>query len=278
MPSDDLFIVGMHGLGDNIYTRSIIPTDKKVYLKTPWPQLFADMENVIPVRSNSRLRTQAKNEAISDGFANEPAIPSRRLHYANESIIAGLERSSGFAFKGMSMPDFGERPIAEKYAIVRPATIRSEWRAAARNPRPEYISEAAKQLQAGGFKVIVVADIDEKNEWIEGAIPPYDIGYLSGELPIYELMRLVQHSDAIVGGIGWIVPAGIAFKRNTFIICGGEGGWNSPQIITDQRMDLSATHFAIPDNFCMCRNHNHECSKTITGFEKNFANWLTNLV
>jgi len=273
-----VYLSGMHGLGDNIYTRSILPGDRIVYLQTPWPQLFQDMPNIRPVRANSRLRTQKKNEAEIKRYVADPAMDARKISYTNSCIIEGLEKTSGFKFRGMSLPDFGSRWITGRYAVIRPSTLRSEWMAAARNPRPEYLVEAACQLHEAGYTVIAVADIDGKNEWPDGEIPPHDMGFLAGELSATEMLRLVQNADAIVGGVGWILPAGIAYRRNSLVICGGEGGWNSPAIITDKRMDLKKTTFAVPDNLCLCRNHRHDCDKKITRFSEICADWIANLV
>lgn len=273
-----VYLAGMHGLGDNIYTRSVLPKDRAIYLQTPWPQLFRDMPNIRPVRANSKLRTQRKNEAESSLYVEEPKISARKISYANSGIIEGLEKTSGFKFRGMSLPSFGRKSVRGRYAVIRPSTLRAEWYAAARNPRPAYLVEAACQLREAGFTVVAVADIDGKNEWADGEIPPHDIGFLAGELSVTELLRLVQNADALVGGVGWILPAGIAYRRRSLVICGGEGGWNSPAIITDKRMDLTKTTFAVPDNFCMCRNHRHECNKKITRFSEICADWIANLV
>lgn len=61
-----LFIRGMYGLGDNImqrpFVRAAAEREGQVFLQTPWPELYADLPKVKPVRSMTRLRTQQKNE------------------------------------------------------------------------------------------------------------------------------------------------------------------------------------------------------------------------
>ena len=57
-----IYIAGMMGLGDNIYQRSFIKLlDGDIYLRTPWPEIYKDLRNVFPVKSETILRTQRKN-------------------------------------------------------------------------------------------------------------------------------------------------------------------------------------------------------------------------
>lgn len=273
-------IVGMHGLGDNIYQRAMLPRDQVIYLQTPWPEIYQDMLNVRPVRTNSSLRTQKKNEARVHKWHAMPFTGerSRRFNYTGFPVIEGMEKSTGLTFHQMSLPDYGTRPIQEPYIVMRPATIRREWMAAARNPRPDYLVRAAEMVRAAGFKVVLVADVNGDDEWLDGELPPSDVQYLNGQLHITELLRHTQHAAGVIGGIGWILPAAIAQRRPALIICGGEGGWNSPEQLTDPRMVGHKVTFAIPDNFCRCKNHGHACDKTITRFEQIAARWVADLV
>ncbi|HDG9203473.1 TPA: hypothetical protein PBW36_006308, partial [Pseudomonas aeruginosa] len=96
-------------------------------------------------------------------------------------------------------------------------------------------------------------------------------------LPVEQLLALLQHADAVIGGIGWIVPASIAAKVPAWIICGGQGGYNSPEHITDKCMDLSRITFAVPDRFCRCTMKQHNCDKRITDHDQRFAAWADRL-
>src|SRR5215468_4237098 len=58
-----IFIRGMWGLGDNIYSRPfvrVLAREHDIWLDTPWPELYADL-NIKFVRGTRRLRTQQKN-------------------------------------------------------------------------------------------------------------------------------------------------------------------------------------------------------------------------
>ena len=118
-------------------------------------------------------------------------------------------------------------------------TVRTEWRNEARNPRPEYIAAIAAELM-DTHTVVAVADLAPGQEWIVGELPPAHHYFLFGELAVRELLALVRDADLVVGGVGWIVPAGLALKVKTFIVLGGHGGHNAPAKITDPRLDLVA--------------------------------------
>jgi ADP-heptose:LPS heptosyltransferase len=155
-------------------------------------------------------------------------------------------------------PVQAERPVA----VIRPVTVRSEWRNEARNPRPEYLRWIARQLM-DTHHVVVVAHLAQGQEWLEGELPDHHQAFLAGELPVLELLALVAAADLVVGGVGWIVPAAIAARTRAFIVLGGQGGHNAPEKITDPAMDLSRIGWAMPAAYCRCENMRHRCVKTI---------------
>jgi len=160
--------------------------------------------------------------------------------------------------------------------VVRPVTVRMEWRNEARNPNPEYINVLAAELMAT-HTVVAVADIDPGHEWMLGKLPPAHRYFMFGELPVRELLALVRDADIVVGGVGWIVPAGLALKTRTFVVLGGHGGHNAPEKITDVRLDLSRIGFAIPEAFCRCTNMLHRCDKRIADPVGQFRRWSISL-
>lgn len=271
-----ILINGMKGLGDNVYQRAFVKQLGKVWIDTPWPEIYEDLPNVNFVHSRTNLRTQAKNisKQHMERFSNFPGGTVKSVHYGVNNIIKGLEQSFGIAPGEFDLPDFGESPVEGEYAVIRPVTIRKEWVAETRNPLPEYIEQAANILKEKGVKIVSVADVDGVNEWIIGNEPYADIKYHSGELGIKELLSLVQHASLVVSPIGWAVPACIAAKTPAWIVCGGNGGYNHPSHITDERMDLSNIEFAIPDNMCMCTLKAHNCDKKITGHSDKFRAYL----
>ena len=286
----DVLVRGMWGMGDNIYARPFVVAASRQYdlwLETPWPELYADLD-IRFVRGTRKLRTQQKNMALQseERWSTPPrAIHEVTIHYSNLaqwSILVSLEwlwRSLlGIEFDPalLSLPDMGTAPLTsiKPIAVVRPVTIRSEWRNEARNPRPEYIAAIAEELMET-HTVVAVADVSPGagSEWLDGKLPPAHHYFVHGELHVRELLALVRDADIVVGGVGWIVPAGLALKVNTFAVLGGHGGHNAPEKITDPRLDLSRIGFALPERFCRCTNMLHACDKTISDPVGQFHRW-----
>lgn len=266
----------MMGLGDNIYARAFIRQYPGAYLETPWPQLYSDID-VKCVRPATQLRTQSKNASRDHAWYDAPSSSELRIAYNRDPIIIGLRKAFRCEPAEFDLPDFGPSPVEGRYVLVRPATVRTEWRADTRNPLPEYIAQAAAEMRGRGYQVVSVADLEHGKEWALDPLPPAEIQFHQGELPVEKLLALLQHADAVIGGIGWIVPASIAAKVPAWIICGGQGGFNSPEHITDQCMDLSRITFAVPDNFCRCTLKQHTCDKRIADHDARFAAWADRL-
>lgn len=289
MTKRPVFINGMHGLGDNLYQRAVLReynVSGSVFLETSWPQLYTDLPHIKPVRSAAmRLRTQAKNAASASGFYPAPqGVPPRTWNYVRQggTILQGLEESLGVRLRAPNMAGPPVAPHAkipaDPYVVVRPATIRTEWRADSRNPNPEYIAEAAAAARSTGLKVISVADLQPGAEWALDPLPVADETYHAGELSILELLALVAGASGLIGGVGWIVPAAIAYRVPLLLIFGGWGLHNGPGRIFDPRIDTSNVVQAVPDEFCMCAKNNHPCNKTITQLERYTDEFLSCIV
>ena len=278
----------MWGLGDNIYARSFVATVSRQYnlwLETPWPELYEDLD-IRFVRGKRKLRTQQKNIARQQAtrWSRPPPMREVKISYGRDltemSIVDALECRWWSALRVafdpdlFGLPDMGLAPITSSWpiAVVRPVTVRSEWHNEARNPRSEYIAEIAAELMET-HTVIAVADLEDGQEWLVGELPPAHRYFLRGELQVRELLALVRDADIVVGGVGWIVPAGLALNVNTFIVLGGHGGHNAPGKITDPRLDLSRIGFAVPERFCRCTNMLHQCDKTISDPVGQFRRW-----
>lgn len=277
-----VFIHGMKGLGDNIYQRAFISKiQEEVFLETPWPELYSDLKNVKFAKCNTNLRTQQKNIEKSKVEWSKFNTCTKRLtiSYREEGIINGMVRSFGFSPSELSLPSFGKWKEEKPYILVRPVTIRKEWVAETRNPLPEYVLKASTIAKNLGYKVISVADLQDGHEWALEPLPYADEIYHKGELGVEQLLSLAEGATALVGGIGWIVPTALAYKKPALIICGGQGGYNSPNNIIDERIDLAALNieFAVPDKFCKCILKSHNCDKSINNYEQIFANWFNRL-
>jgi len=272
-----LYVEGMHGLGDNIMQRALIrrlaASEPEIFLRTPWPELYADLPNVWPVRSQTSLRTQAQNERRSRAeWVSRPARARvKRVRYGDrpEPMMASMERHLGLEHQVgpilmdlPPLPTVTVRTLGMPIALVRPVTIRREWQNESRNPLPEYVNRAAERLARTHF-VIAIADLADGEEWLAGPLPVCDMTLLRGELTAMEALALLAQARVVVGGVGWIVPAALAAGTPAFIYLGGNGGYNSPRQLIDPRVDLGNVGFSTPDRFCLCKAKAHPCDKRI---------------
>lgn len=265
-----MILQGMYGLGDNIYQRAVVRELGAVSLLTPWPQLYADLpvECIRPVTS---LRTQAKNAARPDLQFSERASARgsvRRFGYGREgTIVESLLQSAGIKRDRL---DFSGPPVKraayEPYILIRPATIRQEWRADSRNPDPAYLARAADALR-DRYTIISVADLKPGVEWAVDPLPFAHVRYHAGELSLEYLLSLVAGAAGVVGGVGWLLPAAVAYRTPLLLVYGGWGASNGPQRVLDRRMPTDDVVQAIPSPFCMCDNRAHDCNKTIGDFD-----------
>lgn len=287
------YLLGMGGLGDSIYQRPFVKAEAaraETYLSTPWPELYSDVPDLGFVCPwNMALRTQQKN------IQRQPPgtwtmIPTRqhtcrtfwyglapgRAHTpTGGGVMAEMEARTGIPLGerfDFDLPDFGYSPVRVRrpVAVLRPVTTRKEWNANARAPLPGYVAAAAHLLRRAGYYVVAVADIEEPHEWLEGEMPARDRYFVRGELTTPRLMALMQNADIVVGGVGWIVPAGLAFRVPTVIIAGGLGAFNAPELLVDPRMDASRMRWLLPEKYCRCRDRAHQCAKEIADFPDRF--------
>ena len=262
------------GLGDSLYSRAFVKNlPKPVWLDTPWPLIYQDIPGVHFVAPKTTLRTQAKNIARYAQWDTAPrGLRQRTPVYGAEGIIKGMTHTFGVTPADFDLPPLPAGPsIGAPYVVVRPVTVRSEWRADARNPLPEYINTAARLAWERGYVVVSVADLEDGKEWmVEGHDYPADLTFHKGELPVEDLLALVKGASAVIGGVGWIVPACLAAQVPAWVICGGQGGFNAPELICP---DGSTITFCVPDNFCRCREKIHSCDKRISDYAAKFARW-----
>lgn len=274
-----MLIRGMKGLGDCIYQRAFISQLRgPVFLETPWPELYQDMPHVRCVRPATELRTQAKNIKRHAKWVRPPSgLGALNIRYGGAGIYNGMRSAFRVQPGVLDLPGFGPAPVTGRYVLVRPVTVRAEWRADTRNPLPEYIAAAAAEMRRRGYQVVSVADLQPGHEWALEPLPAADVRYHTGELPVEQLLALLQGAAAVIGGIGWLVPASIAAGVPAWVVCGGQGGYNAPELITDRAMNTSQLTFAVPDNFCRCTERQHTCDKRIANYDQRFAEWADRL-
>lgn len=262
----------MAGLGDNLYQLAFVDQlERPIYINTPWPQLYSEITDIHFVRPDTRLRTQKKNVDRLQNWEVAPrGLPVLQIAYAGEGIPQGMTRRFGKPFGVFKVPSFPWRPTAKPYVLIRPATVRAEWRADARNPDPSYLFEACEAAKRRGYLTVLVADLEDGKEWAVGELPKADINYLSGELSVTELLGAAEGAAALIGGIGWIVPAALAMQKKAWVVCGGQGGFNAPELIAPPNDVIT---FVVPNNFCRCRLRDHSCDKRISDYDSKLAQW-----
>jgi len=263
-----MYLSGMLGLGDNFYQRAVVRELGPLHLMTSWPQLYEDLPDVKCVKPKTHLRTQAKNAARQElKWHPAPNEYARRISYnGTGNMLDSMMQSVGLqrdriTFDGPPVAKTGNHP----YIVVRPATLRGEWLAAARNPEPAYLCQAVEILKQR-FDIISVADIDGSAEYAVEPLPFAHEVYNRGELNAEELLELVGNASGVVGGVGWLLPAAIAYKVPMLLVYGGWGHVNGPQHTLDKRMDASLVTPVYPDRFCMCNDRSHNCDKSISNF------------
>ncbi|MDZ4373555.1 MAG: hypothetical protein U1C74_19315 [Phenylobacterium sp.] len=278
-----LFVEGMKGLGDNIYQRPFVAAacrDRRVWISTPWPEIYADLP-VRFVRTGTTLRTQAANEARQPaGLWTRPpgnAVRARPFYAGRELRAGSIPTAMARAFRHAGpvtwdLPDMGPSPVTsdKPIAVIRPVTVRSEWRNESRNPRPEYLRWISRALLAS-HHVVVLAHLKSGQEWLAGELPHHHQALTAGELDVRQMLALVRDADLVVGGVGWIVPAAIALKTRAFIVLGGQGGHNAPERITAPGMDLGRIGWATPKAYCRCEDMRHPCNKLIPDLAQQWA-------
>lgn len=275
-----MIIKGMLGLGDNVYQRAFIKKiQKPVYLETCWWQFYQDIPGVELIRPSTRLRTQNKNlEKAPEGVWTKKqrytmGYASQQVFYASSGIMEGMKRCLRVDPAPIDLPDFGAPLVEGKYAMIRPVTIRKEWQNEARAPLPEYIAQAMQILRDEGYKLVSVADLEDEKEWLVGEYPDADVVFHKGELSLEQLMALSAGAELIVGGVGWIVPVGVAYNVPTWVIGGGHGAFNHPDLLLPKHQKHKVS-FVLPDKYCRCREHHHKCNKVIKDHEQKFTSWL----
>lgn len=277
-----VLVRSMRGLGDNIYQRAFVANMGAVFIDTPWPELYADLP-VQFVRPNTTLRTQRKNvlRQRADRWVQAPH-DARSVHISyghrelsRSSIPQAMRAQFGVA-PTWSLPTLPSCPVGttRPLAVLRPATVRAEWRNEARNPLPEYLAEAADELLERGYYVVSVADLEDGQEWILPPVPRADQQLHYGELGVLELLSLVAHARVCVGGVGWILPACVAARTPLYVVQGGNGAHNARERLTDQTMDISRIGWAKPRSYCRCASKMHRCNKVIPDFRAGFRRWL----
>jgi len=243
-------------------------------VRTSWPQIICQYlpsgSDVLFVPPKIKLRTQIKNvEKNRKMFVNNESVRGLKPIRLSYRIGQRQDTPLSTALKlSVRMRDEYYLRLQDpcnnrqNVAIVRPATLWTEWRAASRNCKQKYIEHAIAYLKSRGLEVWVVADIKEGVEDYDGFRPSgADCYFEKGELSLEELLTALWQARIVVGGVGFIAPVGIALGTPTVIVHGGAGGWNHPTKINCR--GVGELVHVLPKRYCLCKSHKHNCDKTI---------------
>lgn len=282
-----IYVVGMHGLGDNLHQRAIVRhlmKSREVWLETPWPCVYHDLvgDRLKLVNKGSRLRTQAKN-ALREAalFTRSPAPIRARQQTMNVSYSPDRVRAEGSVLGAMSaqcgipVGDF-TLPIPEAWRekaarwteqwkpskpllIYRPLNERTEWGGcASRNPDYESYARLIESIRHRYF-VVSVADLQGGAEWMVGRHIRGDVELHGGELDFETLAALVESAGLVFSSPGFAVILAQAVGTP---VCAVFGGYeNGSSFVGGAHL---APYLAVePIKPCNCFSHRHACDKTI---------------
>lgn len=284
-----VIVQGMHGLGDNVMTRAgvrklLAEIPGTIYLETPWPAIFTDLESerLKLVFKMSRLRTQAKNAKREFGRFYKGVLPGARtirpmyrgvrLREQDETVLAELMRSMGVepANADFRIPmradwakiaaDYFKRIGADGKPVLfyRPATLRTEWLNASRNPEPQAYAALLAAIRKDFF-VLSVADLIPNVEWIDGVRVSPDAAFHNGELSIEVIMAIMAHSALVYCAPGFSTVLAMALGVPCVTVFGGYQSGRSLQFAPPSSPSL----FVEPVKPCECFRHDHRCTKAI---------------
>lgn len=294
----DVYFEGCLGFGDNFYQRPVIKhlskSYKTVYLKTALPAAYWDIPNIKFISYGiTGLRTHDK-ETEKNGLIYTklpkgiekltwpdyvPSYGCDKEHHPIQVGYPGEELSNTEYIRrkaGIKEIDFTfqvkrewideARAILAKFnlngkklCIIRPTTVRLEWDAKARNPKPEYIQLLIDKYGEEYF-FLSIANNEEGNEWMEYELKGIDAAFHRGELPFTTIFGLIKISDMVICYPGWMMLAAIAIRAKCFCLF---GGMQKPEILLDKNMGLDNFEYIAPSPFCHCMKMEHNCNKKI---------------
>jgi len=276
-----LLVNGMHGLGDNLHQRAIVREllrEWDVWLETPWPCLYHDLDGLKMVGKGSRLRTQAKNvQREASRYCATPVPAGARsleVRYPPEavrkhgSVLAAMAAQCAVEPGDFRLPvkrEWIERAeaLVRKWGpdrpilIVRPLVERKEWGGCRnRNPDASVYRDLFEAIRERFF-VVSLADLEPGKEWLSGDALPADVSLHAGELDVEVMAGLFSLAAAVYTAPGFAVILAQAVGVPVVSVFGGyessasfsAGAAFSPFLGLD------------PVRPCQCFSHVHNCDK-----------------
>jgi len=281
------YIQGYYGWGDSIYQypflKELAKNYKTLYLRTPFPQLFDTIPNIIFIRPPSthlatckkymeKYETQYKN--IKDINPTESVI----FHYqkAHKRDIGMSEAFNNVTPKLKNRPIDWSIPIKpswikeaqtvmnsinthKKICLIKLPSVRKEWFNIARVGKVDYFQYIVDKYKDEYFFISL------GNKAIEtplGEVHGMDLVLENAEISMNGILALTSMADLVVGYHSFLIANGIATGTKTFCIF---GGYIRPDLwIDSERMDMNKIAYVSPEPFCNCFNRHHkECNKEI---------------
>lgn len=274
-------VQGMKAIGDCLfqrpYVRQLAQEHDEVYLGTPWPQLYCDLENVRPCRSETRLLLGKKN-ALSWYHGPWHEMPERadrivKVHNVDGSPVRIGESFGSPVSLPPECPDIPTIASARKkpIAVVRPPTKRVDWDSENREPHSFHICEAAEELVLTHHVVLVSGPSEE----VIGRVPVHHTSHFDGTLSFEAFMVLIASAEILVAGIGSMVPLAIALRKKALIVVGGRGATCSVSSVCHPDWQHKIT-FVHPDPYCRdCADPRHRCNKIVPNFSDHLREFLS---
>jgi len=214
----------MHGLGDGLHQRAVVRElmqKHELWLHTPWPQLYHDLEGLHLLRLEPTLRAMAVNQdrcTVLYGNNQLPphGTPLETVVYppldvkSTGSVLGAMAKHLGvplgdfrmpvpeaWVHQALALPIDWDRPLL----VYRPLVERSESRGyAVRNPDHEAYHALFSAIRQRFF-VVSLASLAPGNEWKVGPQITPDLTYEGGELQIETIAALVSLADLV-----WSAP------------------------------------------------------------------------
>ena len=276
-----MILRSMHGLGDNLHIRSIVRELLKehdwLWLRTPWPQLFRDLDGVHLLKLEPTLRVMAENQTrCADLYtrAVPPPIPEVGVAYPPHEVKkAGSVLGAMSAYRGVPLGDF-RMPVPEAWIqqalslpidwdrplmIYRPLVERIESRGyAVRNPAHESYHELISAIRDRYF-VVSIASLSPRHEWTVGPQITAELEFHEGELWLETIIGLTRLAHLVFSAPGFMTVLSQALETPAITIFGG---------FEDQRSFSAGARFSPwlpiePVHPCACWSHDCRHSKAI---------------
>lgn len=286
-----LYLVGMHGLGDNIHQRSIVRNYMReydeVFIESSWVSVYWDLieHGLKVVNKDYNLRTQKKNaqreahlfykyRPDATALVEHKSIWWRAKDVREQGSVLGaicatLETPLGNGdFRLPIKPEWKNSPVvlsilnkadSRPIMIYRPLVERTEWSGSkARNPDAKTYYELYNSIR-DNFYVVSIADLVPGVEWKVDIDAEPDLAFHKGELTFEQLAALFSEATLVYAHPGFSVPLAQAVGTDVVSVFGGYENSRSFSVGAQWAPYLGID----PIYSCQCFMHSHPCDKTI---------------